>query len=135
MKEDEPRTGLLAVVRAEILRLDLGCYHTGISIGSDEGFPDLTIWGPGGLIFRELKGTHGQLYVTQLDVILGLRRAGQDAAVWWAEEWHIGLVRTELERLSGMPPRERTPVFRPGFRRCGCHIDFDHTCNVWGATR
>jgi hypothetical protein len=132
MEEDEPGIGLAALVRAGIARRRLGGYHTGIAIGSDEGYPDYTIWGPGGLLFPELKGTRGRLYVAQLDVILGLRAAGADACVWWPEDYYLGVIDNELDRLAGIRPTDRTVVLRPGYRRCGCHMDAKHTCATWG---
>ncbi len=126
MGEDDPKIGLLAVVRREIYSRGLSCYHTGIAIGSDTGFPDLTIWGPGGVIFRELKGTTGRLYVDQLETIMSMRAAGADAAVWWPEDYHLSVICDELDRLAGIAEHKPRAIWRPGYRLCGCHMDEDH---------
>lgn len=149
----------LPLVRAECIRLALGCYHTGVSVGSDEGYPDLTIWGPAGLILRELKGSTGRLAVVQLERIQSLRAAGVDADIWWPEDWHLGIVTRQLVALTRAPrppialpplpmPGTSTPVRDPNKRyaRCGCEIVDGripvHTCtwyssnvNPWKATR
>ncbi len=132
MEEDERHVGLAAVIRTGMKRRGLTWNHMAVALGSRRGFPDLVIWGPGGVIFRELKGTEGELTVVQLEIILSLRAAGQDAAVWWPEDYHLGLVASELDRVAGIAGRTRTAVWKPGYRRCGCPGDADHTCLAWG---
>ncbi len=132
MEENKRHVGLLAIVRKDIRERGLHCFHNAVAVGSDRGFPDLTIWGPGGLIFRELKGTTGELTVVQYEVIVSMREAGLDVAVWWPEDYHLGVIGNELDRLAGVAERERQPVLRPGYRRCGCHMDAGHACPTWG---
>ncbi len=136
MGEDDPDTGLLALVRAECKRLRLGYYHTGIAVGSDAGYPDLTIWGPGEprVIFPELKGSNGEtrIRVRQLEVIRSMQAVGLVATFWWPEDYHLGIITSVLEKLAGVPERDRAAVLRPGYRRCGCHMDADHHCDLFG---
>lgn len=132
MEENKRHGGLLPVIRAEIRQRGLHCFHNAVAVGSNPGYPDLTIWGPGGVIFRELKGTTGELTVIQHEIIISMRDAGLDVAVWWPEDYHLGIIGNELDRLAGVPERERQVVLRPGYRRCGCHMDADHTCVTWG---
>ncbi len=136
MEEDLPRVGLAAIVRREMKRRGLHWYHTAVSIGSRRGYPDLTIWGPGGVIFRELKGTTGELTVAQYEVIVSMRECQLDTKLWWPEDYYLGVIGDELDRLAGVDEvahqAAHRPVLRPGYRRCGCHMDADHTCNTWG---
>jgi hypothetical protein len=133
MEEDEPGVGLAAVLRTAMKQRGLTWNHMAVALGSRRGFPDLTIWGRGGIIFRELKGTKGKMTVAQLEIVLSLRAAGQDAAVWWPEDYHLGLIAAELDRVAGITDRRtRTSVWTPGLRKCGCPMDVDHTCVAWG---
>jgi len=54
---------------------------------SIDGWPDLTIFGHGRLIFAELKSERGQLAAEQRRVLDELRRAGQDVRVWRPGDW------------------------------------------------
>jgi hypothetical protein len=139
MAEDDE---FLPIVHREIIRRRLGSYHTGVSIGSDEGWPDIGVWGAG-FALRELKGSTGRIYRHQLVVVQGLQAAGIDAAFWWPEDYYLGVVGELLDRLAG--GAERTGALRiepapaDGRRRapCGCAIDDEyripvHTCATWG---
>lgn len=133
MEEDAPKVGLLAVVRARVAeRPALACQHIGIAVGSDEGYPDLHIWGPGGMAWWELKGTAGRVYVHQVEVIERLRAAGGVALFVWPEDLYCGWVDDELDRLAGIVPPPPPAALVPGWRRCGCHVDAEHTCPTWG---
>ncbi len=100
MGEDTPHTGLLALVRAEIARRPaLSCFHTRFALGSDVGYPDLTIWGPGGILWAELKGSDGRVTMRQLATVNAIRAAGGRAVVWWPEDYHLGLVDDVLDAL------------------------------------
>lgn len=85
-------------------RLGLHWHKEGISLGSTAGWPDLPIWGPGGFIVRELKGSDGVVKVTQLEAVEGLRRAGVDAGFWWPEDWYDGTIEDELTALTERRP-------------------------------
>ena len=51
------------------------------------GFPDLTILGDNGLMFRELKVETGRVSDEQQEWLDKFTRAGIDAAVWRPSDW------------------------------------------------
>lgn len=67
--------------------------------GDGKGYPDLTIVGPGGVLWRELKSARGVTSPEQRTWIAKLIGAGQDAAVWKPEDLHSGRIETELRAL------------------------------------
>lgn len=120
---------LVPWLRTEVKRLGLHAHHEQISIGSRRGFPDWTIWGRGrGLIIREVKGSTGRITEKQAEIMDSLVAAGVDAAFWWPEDWHLGIMTETLERLAGVPAAERGRVLKPGHRWCGCPLGALHTC-------
>ena len=64
------------------------------------GFPDWTICGTGGLIFRELKSETGQLSPEQRRWRNVLVAAGQDWAVWRPEDLRTGRIVRELQAVA-----------------------------------
>jgi hypothetical protein len=72
--------------------------------GDGKGYPDLTIVGPGGLMFRELKSSRGAPTPEQKDWILRLRSAGADAAIWRPADLFAGLIERELRALRSANP-------------------------------
>ncbi len=108
MGENTPHTGLLALVSGLVAarREFLWMYHTEFAVGSNVGYPDCTFVGRGGIMWRELKASDGRLSLVQLDRINRIREAGGDAAVWWPEDYHLGVIESELDALC---------VPRPGF--------------------
>ncbi len=75
-----------------------GNWRTAVS-GDGKGWPDLTIVGPGGVLFRELKAERGSLKPDQKSWIGWLTEAGADVAVWKPRDWHSGRILIELETL------------------------------------
>jgi hypothetical protein len=148
MSEDDPRYGLAAIVVSKIRARGLGYYHTGISIGSRSGFPDLTIWPTSArrprptpdaagvrsvdILYRENKGSTGLPTLAQIETIVQLRGAGADAGFWWPEDLQLGVIDEELDTLAGIPQARRTRVLTPGRRFCGCPLDDEHHCPEWG---
>ena len=65
-------------VRLLARALKLYAYHTRNSIGSEKGFPDWVIIGPGGLLFREDKSASGKLTAEQRAVGYALQALGLD---------------------------------------------------------
>lgn len=51
------------------------------------GWPDVTLWRPDRLMFRELKTEAGRVTVEQRDVLDSLAAAGADVAVWRPSQW------------------------------------------------
>jgi hypothetical protein len=76
-----------------------GRWITAVS-ADGKGWPDLSICGPGGLIFRELKSATGVLKPEQRDWLAWLTEAGQDAGVWKPKDMQSGLIPDTLKRLS-----------------------------------
>ena len=78
----------------------LYCYHTYDSRRCARGFPDLVIIG-NRVLWRELKGWKPSSRPTreQVEVLQGLRDAGQDSAIWRPVDWFSGRIRNELAGL------------------------------------
>ena len=75
------------------------CYHTFFSIHSRRGYPDLTLWKPGRLIYAELKTTKGKVSPYQQECLDGLKATGKcEVYVWKPENWK------EIERLLNNQP-------------------------------
>lgn len=79
-----------------------------------KGYPDLTIVGPGGVLFRELKSATGPTTPEQLAWLRNLRTAGADAGTWRPADLRTGRIQRELRALrkpqsvrSGIPQRPR----------------------------
>ena len=87
-------------VRTLLRDLRLLGYHTHDSRRSEPGFPDWTITGPGGLIFRELKTQHGVLTSAQSRWGYALQAAGANWAVWRPGDLIDGRVAGELAALT-----------------------------------
>jgi hypothetical protein len=76
------------------LRLTDLCDHLGLkwhhetdSRRSKEGFPDLVICGPGGVLFTELKRQSGKVTRAQDEWLNALSLAGALAVVWRPSDW------------------------------------------------
>jgi hypothetical protein len=99
MSEDTGKDSLLAETRKAIRDLGLWAYHTKRSDGSDKGWPDLVIIGPGGVLYREIKTEEGKVTTEQLDVMRRLEEAGQDVDVWRPTDWYSGRIQRELNAI------------------------------------
>lgn len=75
------------------------CYDARRSWGP--GYPDLTIVGPRGVIFRECKTENGKTSTDQDGWAVALQEAGQDWAIWRPSDLASGRIKRELERLVG----------------------------------
>ena len=64
------------------------------------GYPDLTIVGKRGVIFRELKSERGRLTQAQDEWQDHLKQAGQNVGVWRPRDWVSGLIELELRRMA-----------------------------------
>ncbi len=93
------RGGLLDTVLEACRVMGLLVYHTHDSRHSEAGFPDLVIVGPGGCLFRELKGDGGKVSPAQQKWVDALVAAGQDAGFWWPDDLRSGRITRELTAL------------------------------------
>lgn len=102
MLEDRGPGSLDANVRRLMRDMGLWGYHTRNSIGSERGWPDWVILGPGGGLFRELKSERGSLSPDQRRVGSKLTRAGYDWAVWKPRDLYSGVIAAQLARIAGI---------------------------------
>ena len=63
------------------------------------GYPDLTIVGPGGVLYREMKGATERSLPEQLVWADRLLAAGADFAVWRPRDWDSGAIQAQLQML------------------------------------
>jgi hypothetical protein len=101
MSEDRGRDSLDARIRRFCDDLGLLRYHTHDARRSPRGYPDLTICGPGGVLFRELKTQRGKVTAEQREWLDALTAAGADAGVWRPIHLVTGQVARELTAISG----------------------------------
>lgn len=73
-------------------------YHTHRSDRSEPGFPDLVLVHPGSghLVFAELKAAKGRVSAAQHVWIDALRRAGQNAYIWYPADLSGGVIARTL---------------------------------------
>lgn len=79
--------------------LGLRHYHTFDSRRSVAGYPDLTVVGPYGVVFFELKSPKGRVTPQQEAWIADLQKAGQMAMVVRPHDFDY--VLTHLKRIAG----------------------------------
>lgn len=70
-----------------------------------KGYPDLTIVGPGGVLWREIKRADETVTAEQSAWLARLVEAGCDAAIWRPVDWPDRITR-ELQAIA--KPRART---------------------------
>lgn len=87
-----------AAVVALCAWLGLAVFHPYESRRSQPGYPDLTVVGPGGVLWRELKTTTGRVSPAQRDWLARLTDAGMDARVWRPDDWP-NMIRAELDTI------------------------------------
>jgi hypothetical protein len=68
--------------------------------GSSKGYPDWTIVGPGGILFREAKSEDGRRSMSQVKWGKEIERAGGNYAVWRPADLISGLIEQELTALA-----------------------------------
>ncbi len=84
-------------------------YHTHDSRRSESGFPDSVFVGRR-VLFRELKLTRrSRVSSAQRQWLARLGNAGADAGIWYAEDWHSGLIDSQLRDAA---PRQSMPQRR-----------------------
>lgn len=104
----ESEAEFLSKVRKLCFFYGLACYHTYRSDRSEPGYPDLTIVGARGVMFRELKVESGRVTPMQKYWLDAMRSAGLDADVWKPSDFP-DRVQRELKAL-GRVRVERPPV-------------------------
>lgn len=72
-----------------------------------KGYPDLTIVGSGGVLFRELKSATGALSREQKEWLHALRSAGADFEVWRPADLRSGRIERELRALRVRKPERQ----------------------------
>jgi hypothetical protein len=85
-------------------------YHTKDSRRSPKGFPDLTLLGASGLLFRELKTSKGKVTVEQQGWLDDLAATGHNAGVWRSVDWVTGRIQTELKMIAKRRPARAAPT-------------------------
>lgn len=66
--------------------------------GDGKGYPDLTIVGAGGILFRELKAARGAPSPEQKVWLAKLNAVG-DADIWKPDDLHSGRIEQELKSI------------------------------------
>jgi hypothetical protein len=72
--------------------------------GDGKGYPDLTIVGHGGVMFRELKSDRGTLSPDQRVWLVALEQARADVGVWRPVDLRSGRIERELRALRSANP-------------------------------
>lgn len=85
-------------------------YHTRDSRGSNPGFPDLVIVGPGGVLWRELKVKGRTLTIDQRRWQRALMGADQDHGVWTEQDYASGRITAEIARISQLAAIQQLPL-------------------------
>jgi hypothetical protein len=67
--------------------------------GDGKGYPDLTLVGAGGVLFRELKAAKGVLSPDQKLWLAALTEGGADAGVWRPADLLSGRIEAELRAI------------------------------------
>lgn len=80
--------------------------------GDGKGYPDLTIAGPGGVLFRELKSQKGTATAEQSVWLGQLTAGGQDAGIWRPADLKCGRIERELRGLQN-PQMRRVATPQP----------------------
>lgn len=113
MVEDDLLTAVLGLARLLGLhvahfrpaRADRG-WRTAVQ-ADGKGYPDLTIVGPGGVLFRELKSATGRPSPEQRMWAAKLESAGANFAVWRPADLRSGRIERELRALRVRKPERQ----------------------------
>ncbi|XTZ13883.1 hypothetical protein ACQSSU_20515 [Micromonospora echinospora] len=101
------RTLGLKVAHFRPARTEDGGWRTPVE-ADGKGWPDLTIVGPGGVLYRELKSKTGVVEPDQKVWLGVLAAAGQNAKVWRPIDLLNGTIGRELQAIRRAPrvPRQ-----------------------------
>lgn len=100
MSEDRGPDSLEAHIRRLMKDLNLRGYHTHDSRRSPDGYPDWTIVGQRGVLFRELKREGKDPTGKQQEWLDDLAAAGADADVWRPSDLLSGRIQREMTAIS-----------------------------------
>lgn len=100
MKEDTGPYSLESNLRRLMRDYHLYGFHARVAIGSEAGWPDWVIIGPGGILFRELKSQRGELTPEQRSVGSKLAKVGMDWAVWRPQHLFDGTIERRLTAIA-----------------------------------
>ncbi|WP_433731113.1 VRR-NUC domain-containing protein [Actinoplanes sp. CA-051413] len=67
--------------------------------GDGKGYPDVTLVGKGGVLFRELKAARGSLSREQKVWLAALEEAGADMGVWRPVDLQSGRIEAEIRAV------------------------------------
>lgn len=67
--------------------------------GSSRGYPDFTIVGPGGILWRECKSEDGRQSMAQIRWGRRITEAGGDCGVWRPDDLASGRIERELRTI------------------------------------
>lgn len=109
----------LADIRKTAKLFGVTVYHTHRSDRSEPGFPDLTLVGSRGVLFRELKTEKGKLSAHQVYWLQILTDAGADAGVWRPSDFptRVCAELKALGRAAPPPPPTQAQLRRKLARR------------------
>jgi hypothetical protein len=94
----------MELIRGVVKLLNLQAFHVHDARKCwGPGYPDLTIAGPAGLMFREVKTEHGTIRPEQTAWLYALRAVRQDAGIWRPRDWYSGRIERELKLIAGPP--------------------------------
>jgi hypothetical protein len=137
MSEDRGPDSLEAHLRRLMKGLGLTGFHVEKSLDveknrknvSVKGWPDWTIRGPRGVLFRELKSQRGRVAPEQQEWLDALAAAGMDAGVWRPASLLSGAIAAELAGISAWRTRRGTRCVCDQYGSCpqGCAM-----CRVCG---
>lgn len=91
---------LVIEIHAQCERMGLASFYWPDSRKARRGWPDFSIGGPGGWVFREVKPAFGKLSSEQRLIGYLMMAAGMDWAVWQPKDLSSGLIKAQLANIS-----------------------------------
>src|SRR5579875_1506785 len=103
--QEKDLTGLIRRRCAELGLHALGLtgYRIPGASAGGAGYPDFTIAGPGGILFRECKSDDGRRSMAQIRWGKAITAAGGDYDTWRPDDWQSGRINNELRAIAGTP--------------------------------
>jgi hypothetical protein len=98
MTEAELQRSIMQAARG----LGFRVFHHLYAVGSERGYPDLTIVGHGRLFFWELKGPKPKVYPEQVAWIEALQQTGADARIIYPEDYDDALAALQAAYMEAV---------------------------------